>query len=70
MEIRLQEWTIRFSSQGCEIATFKKVRSGYRLIYWLRTPKDVILVTIYSKLDQGDISAKEIRRIIKQFQEL
>ncbi|MDL1964547.1 MAG: type II toxin-antitoxin system RelE/ParE family toxin [Deltaproteobacteria bacterium] len=48
----------------------KGKRSGYRLIYWLRTPKHVILVTIYSKLDQGDISAKEIRRIIKQFQEL
>lgn len=48
----------------------KGKRSGYRLIYWLRTPQDVILVTIYSKLDQGDISAKEIRRIIKQSQEL
>ena len=44
--------------------------SGYRLIYWFRTSKDIILVTIYSKLDQGDISTKEIRRIIKQFQNL
>ena len=48
----------------------KGKRSGYRLIYWLRTSKDIILVTIYSKLDQGDISTKEIRRIIKQFQNL
>lgn len=48
----------------------KGKRSGYRLIYWLRTPKDIILVTIYSKLDQGDISAKEIRRILRPFQEL
>ena len=42
--------------------------SGYRLIYWFRTSKNIILVTIYSKLDQGDISAKEIRR--KKYAEL
>jgi len=48
----------------------KGKRSGYRLIYWRRSSKDIILVTIYSKLDQGDISTKEIRRIIKQFQNL
>ena len=48
----------------------KGKRSGYRLIYWLRTSKDIILVTVYSKLDQGDISTKEIRRILKPFQDL
>ena len=48
----------------------KGKRSGYRLIYWLRTSKDIILVTVYSKLDQGDISTKEIRRILKPFQNL
>ncbi len=41
--------------------------SGYRLIYYLKTPTKVILITIYSKLKQGDISAKEIKRIIKNF---
>ena len=46
----------------------KGKRSGYRLIYWLRTSKDIILVTVYSKLDQGDISTKEIRHILKLFQ--
>ena len=44
--------------------------SGYRLIYWLNTSKNIILVTIYSKLDQGDISTKDMRRIIRQFQNL
>ncbi|RZB30927.1 MAG: hypothetical protein AEth_00881 [Candidatus Argoarchaeum ethanivorans] len=34
----------------------KGKRSGYRMIYHLRTPKNIILVTIYSKLDQSDIS--------------
>jgi mRNA-degrading endonuclease RelE of RelBE toxin-antitoxin system len=40
--------------------------SGYRLIYHVKTPTLVILVTIYSKLDQADISAEEIRRILTE----
>jgi mRNA-degrading endonuclease RelE of RelBE toxin-antitoxin system len=44
----------------------KGKRSGYRLIYHLKTPTNVILVTIYSKLDQADISAEQIRRILTQ----
>jgi mRNA-degrading endonuclease RelE of RelBE toxin-antitoxin system len=43
--------------------------SGYRLIYYLKTPTNIILVTIYSKLDQADISAEQIRRILKEFDE-
>jgi mRNA-degrading endonuclease RelE of RelBE toxin-antitoxin system len=46
----------------------KGKRSGYRLIYWQKTRKYITLVTIYSKLDQGDISAREIKRIIKEFE--
>nr|QNO46613.1 hypothetical protein OEAKOMNL_00014 [Methanosarcinales archaeon ANME-2c ERB4] len=42
----------------------KGKRSGYRLIYHPRTPENIILVTIYSKLDQSDISAEQIRRIL------
>ena len=41
--------------------------SGYRLIYHLRTPRSVVLVTIYSKLDQSDISPTQIRRILEEF---
>lgn len=44
----------------------KGKRSGYRMIYHLKTPTNVILVTLYSKLDQADISQKEIRRILKE----
>jgi len=47
----------------------KGKRSGYRLIYYLRTRTDIILVTIYSKLDQADISASQIRAIIRKFEE-
>ena len=60
--------------QGIEYVVFKvRVRnrdaqkgksSGYRLIYHLKKPGAVLLVEIYSKLDQGDISPNEIRKII------
>ena len=45
----------------------KGKRSGYRLVYHLRTPTNIILVTIYSKLDQTDILAEQIRRILIGF---
>ncbi|MEM9003376.1 MAG: type II toxin-antitoxin system RelE/ParE family toxin [Cyanobacteria bacterium P01_F01_bin.86] len=38
--------------------------SGYRLIYYLKTADRVILLTIYSKSEQPDISAESIRQII------
>jgi mRNA-degrading endonuclease RelE of RelBE toxin-antitoxin system len=47
----------------------KGKRSGYRLIYCVKTPEEIVLVTIYSKLDQGDISAEQIRRILSEFDE-
>jgi mRNA-degrading endonuclease RelE of RelBE toxin-antitoxin system len=47
----------------------KGKRSGYRLLYHLKTPTNVILVTIYSKLDQADISAEQIRRILIELNE-
>ena len=43
--------------------------SGYRLIYHLKTALNVVLITIYSKLEQGDISAEHIRSIVKEFDE-
>jgi len=39
---------------------------GYRLIYYLQTTDQIILVTIYSKSEQSDISANQIRRILDQ----
>ena len=45
----------------------KGKRSGYRLIYHLRAPTNIILVTVYSKLDQADISTEQIRRILIEF---
>lgn len=45
----------------------KGKRSGYRLIYYRKTRTTIVLVTIYSKLDQGDISEEEARRIVREF---
>jgi mRNA-degrading endonuclease RelE of RelBE toxin-antitoxin system len=42
--------------------------SGYRLIYFLKTSNLIIFVTIYSKLDQTDISPEQIRRILTEFE--
>ena len=39
---------------------------GYRIIYYLETQTDIILLTIYSKSEQSDISNFEIKKIIKQ----
>ena len=35
---------------------------GYRFIYYLKTSTKIILVTIYSKSDQGDIKADTINK--------
>jgi mRNA-degrading endonuclease RelE of RelBE toxin-antitoxin system len=44
----------------------KGKRSGYRMIYYLKTPEIVLLITIYSKTEQGDIAAERIRRILTE----
>ena len=43
--------------------------SGYRIIYMVHTPVYVVLVTLYSKLDQADILAGQIRRIVSEFEQ-
>lgn len=37
---------------------------GYRIIYYLKTDTQILLVTLYSKSDQADITADEVREII------
>jgi mRNA-degrading endonuclease RelE of RelBE toxin-antitoxin system len=41
--------------------------AGYRLIYQLESPTSILLLTIYSKSDQEDIGANEIRAIVADF---
>ena len=37
---------------------------GYRVIYYLQTKEETILVTIYSKSDQSDIKIEKVQNII------
>lgn len=46
----------------------KGKRAGYRLLYYVRTPERVFLLTIYAKSEQGDVSAERIRQIIRNSQ--
>lgn len=39
---------------------------GYRVIYYLPSDELTILLSIYSKTDQADIAAAEIRRILDE----
>lgn len=45
----------------------KGKRSGYRIVYCLKNPASILLVTLYSKLDQFDISPEQVRRILREF---
>lgn len=45
-----------------------KGKSGsYRLIYYCQTATSIILLTIYTKSEQADIAAEDIKRIISQY---
>ena len=48
----------------------KGKRSGYRMIYYIKSHVKIILVTIYSESEQGDISAEKIRNIINDFEKI
>jgi len=45
----------------------KGKRSGFRLIYYLVNPEKIVLISVYSKSKQADISAKQIKQIINNF---
>lgn len=47
----------------------KGKRGGYRLIYQVKDHDQVVLITIYSKSDQSDISFADIRRILASSEE-
>ena len=49
--------------------TQKGKRSGYRVICYLKTQTRIVLVTIYSKLEQSDIPTKQIQKIIREYEQ-
>jgi len=44
----------------------KGKRSGYRCIYYLKTRNNIVLITVYSKSDQSDVSATRLRSILHE----
>ena len=55
---------------ACAISDIHKGKSsGYRVIYQVRQSEAVVLVTVYSKLDQGDVSTEQIRRFLAEFED-
>ncbi len=42
---------------------------GYRVIYYIKTTENCILVTLYSKSEQGDIGADELRLLISKIEQ-
>ena len=42
---------------------------GYRVIYYTVTPEAIVLITIYSKSEQENISDREIEDIIEQYEQ-
>ena len=40
--------------------------AGYRIIYYLKTENDVLLVAIYSKTEQSDIGPNELLQTIRE----
>lgn len=49
-------------------SNLKKGKSaGYRLIYLVESETSILLLTIYSKSEQADISDSQIKSIVKEF---
>ena len=44
-------------------------RGGYRVVYYLQTSQSRVLLTIYSKTEQGDVSVSFVRQMILDAQE-
>ncbi|ELS05133.1 cytotoxic translational repressor of toxin-antitoxin stability system [Xenococcus sp. PCC 7305] len=41
---------------------------GYRFIYWLKTPKGIVLLDIYSKSEKDNVDIKTIGQIVANFE--
>jgi len=47
----------------------KGKRGGYRVIYYVRLSDFIVLVTIYSKSEQTDISVDQLKHIISDYEQ-
>lgn len=63
--VKYQVFKVRLKNSNIQ----KGKSSGYRVIYYLKTQENIILVTIYSKSDLSDISNETIEHAISQFEQ-
>ena len=46
----------------------KDKSAGYRVIYYAKTQDRVVLMTIYSKSDQEDVSSNELKAVLAEYE--
>jgi addiction module RelE/StbE family toxin len=59
-QVRYEVFKVRAKNSDAR----KGKSGGYRLIYYVKSDSEVILVTVYSKTEQADIAPEDIRRVI------
>lgn len=64
-QVRYEVFKVRAKNSDAR----KGKSGGYRLIYYVKSESEVVLVTVYSKTEQADIAAEDIRQIILQSEE-
>ncbi len=63
---RIGEERVIFKVRIRNFDSAKGKSGGYRMIYWAESSRSVVLITIYSKTEQGDVAAEYIRRVIAE----
>ncbi len=59
-QVRYEVFKVRAKNSDA----LKGKSGGYRLIYYVKSASEVVLVTVYSKTEQADIASEDIRQII------
>lgn len=59
-QVRYEVYKVRAKNSDA----LKGKSGGYRLIYYVKSESEVVLVTVYSKTEQADIAPEDIRQII------
>ena len=63
-QVRYEVFKVRAKNSDAR----KGKSGGYRLIYYAKSESEVVLVTVYSKTEQEDIAAEDIRQIILELE--
>jgi mRNA-degrading endonuclease RelE of RelBE toxin-antitoxin system len=61
--VKYQVFKVRLKNSNIQ----KGKSGGYRVIYYLKTEREIILATIYSKSDLSDISNERIEEVLAQY---